>query len=116
MAQSFKSIVREWGRTVTESERKDLEKLSMIGLLGLKNIAFDSGFLQVALEYWNPNTHCFKFGSDKISPLPEEFGAILGFPSRVLVALPSLCEFYYKDFEGYFNLHTPLLTRIVHGQ
>ena len=85
----------------------------MLELLGLKNIAFDSDLLQDALEYWNPNTHCFKFGSDEISPLPEEFGAILGFPSRVLVEIPSLNEYYYKDFERYFNLHTPLLTRIV---
>ena len=82
----------------------------------IKNIAFDSGFLQDALEYWNPNTYCFKFGSNKISPLPEEFCAVLGFPSRVLVALPSLTEYYYKDFEQYFNLHTPLLTRIVRDQ
>ena len=49
------------------------------------------------------------------SPLPEEFEAIFGFPSRLLVALPTLCEYYYKDFERYFNLHAPLLNQIVIG-
>ena len=49
------------------------------------------------------------------SPLPEEFEAIFGFPSRLLVALPNLCEYYYKDIERYFNLHAPLLNQIVTG-
>ena len=101
---------------ITETDRRELESLNLLGLLGLRNIAFDSGFLYAALEYWNPNIHYFRFGSNEISPLPEEFGVILGFPSGSLVEIPPLEEYYYKDFERYFNLHTPLLPRIVRGR
>ena len=116
MAHGFDAILKEWGRMISETDKRELESMNLIGLLGLRNIAFESGFLHAALEYWNPDTHCFRFGVDEISPLPDEFGAILGYPHRSLVAMPVMEEYFYKDFERYFNLHTPLLTKIVQGR
>ena len=113
MSNLFRNILRDWERILTHAEKRELAALHLCGILGLNFFSFDSGFFDAALEYWDPSTHCFRFNNDEISPHPEEFEAIFGFPSRLLVALPTLCEYYYKDFERYFNLHAPLLNQIV---
>ena len=73
MAHRFDAILKEWGRVLSDTDKRELESMNLIGLLGLRNIALDTGFLHAALEYWNPDTHCFRFGVDEISPLPDEF-------------------------------------------
>ena len=89
MSNLFSNVLRDWERTLTHAEKRELEALHLSGILGLKNISLDTGFLLAALKYWDSSTHCFRFNTDEISPLPEEFEAIFGFPSRLLVALPT---------------------------
>ena len=113
MSNLFSNILRDWERTLTHAKKRELEALHLSGILGLKNVSLDTGFLHATLEYWDSSTHCFRFNNDGISPLPEEFEVIFGFPSSLLVTLPTLCEYYYKDFERYFNLHAPLLSQIL---
>ena len=96
-------------------ERKELDVFHIGGIYGVKGVDLDSDFIHTALEYWDVDTHCFRIGYDEISPLPEEFCAILGFPALDLVVIPRINEYYYKNFERFFNLKDRDLSKIVDG-
>ena len=115
MSQNFDNTLRDWSYSLTNAEKRELELFHVRGLLALRHVAIEHDFLRAALDYWSPETHCFKFDYDEICPLPEEFGAIFGFPGRNLIAMPTLREYYYQDFERHLNLTDPDLNRIVCG-
>ena len=68
MSNLFRNILRDWERILTHAEKRELEALHLSGILGLKNVSLDTGFLHAALEYWDPSTHCFRFNNDEKPP------------------------------------------------
>ena len=115
VSKSFTNYTHEWCRSLNAKERKELDVFHLGGIYGVKGVDLDSDFIHTALEYWDVDTHCFRIGYDEISPLPEEFGAILGFPGLDLVVIPRINKYYYKDFERFFNLKDKDLTNIIGG-
>ena len=113
--RTFCEYTREWCRSLTAKERKELDFFHMGGIYGVKGVDLDIDFIYTALEYWDTNTHCFRLFYDEICPLPEEFGAILGFNSMDLAVMPRVSEYYYKDYERFFDLRGTDLKNIVHG-
>lgn len=49
-------------------------------------------FLHVLVQFWDPQKHVFRFNAIELSPLPEEFEAILGcqLDSSCQIAVPPL--------------------------
>src|SRR6187397_611428 len=104
VTKTFTQYTHECRRSLNARDRKELDLFHSGGICGIKGVYLDLDFIHTALEFWNVDTHCFRIGYDEISPLPEEFGAILGFPAIELIAIPRIGAFYYKDFERFFNL------------
>ena len=113
--KTFTQYTHEWCRSLNARDRKELDLFHLGGIYGIKGVDHDLDFIHTALEFWNVDTHCFRIGYDEISPLPEEFGAILGFPAIDLIVIPKVDAYYYKDFERFFNLKDKDLTKIVDG-
>ena len=67
--------------------------LSMSNLCGSFNIwGWTTIFLHAAATFWDTNDHVFRFNSQELCPLIEEFAAILGclLDSTAMIALPDL--------------------------
>ena len=64
--------------------------LSVLRSMHTRKINFS--FLHIVAEFWDPKNHVFRFNTVEISPLPEEFEAILGLQldSACQIAIPSL--------------------------
>lgn len=50
-------------------------------LASLSFIKLDLNFLHAVISMWDPNNHVFWFKTDEMCPLPEEFNAIVGWPT-----------------------------------
>ncbi|CAN1142431.1 hypothetical protein LINPERPRIM_LOCUS26021 [Linum perenne] len=61
----------------------DQEKLDFVrkygGLADLLKVPFPGDMIRELLNHWDPNFHCFTFNNADISPLAEEYQAILRF-------------------------------------
>ena len=113
--RTFCGYMDEWCRHLTAKDKKALDLSHMGGMFGVKGMSLDIDFIYSAIDYWNIDTHCFRFFHDEICPLPEEFGAIIGYYSTDLAVMPRINEYYYKDFEHFFDLRGTALKHIVHG-
>ena len=61
-------------------------------LLSLQHVKIDTALLHAAATFWGPKDHVFRFNSQELSPLIEEFATILGcsLDSTAMIDLPDL--------------------------
>ena len=67
--------------------------LFMLNLLrSLEHLKIDTALLHAAATFWDPKDHVFRFNSQELCPLIEEFTAILGcsLDSTAMITLPDL--------------------------
>ena len=61
-------------------------------LRSLQYLKIDTALLHAAATFWDPKDHVFRFNSQELCPLIEEFAVILGYSldSTAMIALPDL--------------------------
>ena len=59
--RTFCGYMDEWCRHLTAKDKKALDLSHMGGMFGVKGMSLDIDFIYSAIDYWNIDTHCFKF-------------------------------------------------------
>ena len=85
---SLQRTVRRWLRALTPTEKALLKEYHLEALLGLQQINIDYNFLHAALNFWDSDHHVFSFRGNEICHLPDEFAAILGYPTNATPVTP----------------------------
>ena len=77
----------------------------------LRSVQVDYAFLHCAVQYWSSKDNVFRFCSNEICPLPEEFAAILGknYHSSAPIAIPHLNLDFPNLMVPFFDLPTSTL-------
>ncbi|KMS96341.1 hypothetical protein BVRB_9g226110 [Beta vulgaris subsp. vulgaris] len=115
MARKVSFALDSWIRDLSNSSKGDVRDHHCGILLNLRLVQLDMSFLCAAIKFWNPQTHSFCFNNNEITPLPEEVGAIIGWPNDSPPCSPNLSEFFYKFFENFLGLEGRKISEIVHG-
>ena len=103
MERNFELALNDWLATLSSREKGDLDECHCGMLAALRYVQLDTNLLYAAVNFWNPETHCFCFREKEITPLPEELGAIIVWPAD---GLPCL----------FLGLDSRALRKIVHGR
>src|SRR5918999_3199127 len=116
MSKNFESALAAWLRSLTGEENRWLDDHHCGVLATLRFATLDINLLNAAIGFWDPRTHCFNFRNNELTPLPEELGAIINWPSSELPCVPNITDYFYADFERYLGLDARAMQKIVHGR
>ena len=83
----------------------------------LRTVQIDYAFLHCAVQYWSSKDHVFRFCSNEICPLPEEFAAILGknYHSSAPITIPYLNLNFPSFLVPFFDLPPNTLLKCATG-
>ncbi|XP_056687037.1 uncharacterized protein [Spinacia oleracea] len=112
---SLQRAVRRWLRALTPTEKALLKEYHLEALLGLQQINIDYNFLHATLSFWDSDHHVFVFRGTEICPLPDEFAAILGYPTNATPATPGTIEEGKTTIGAFLGLDANTLAEIVVG-
>ena len=78
--------INRWVRSFDFSTKTNFIAFKLEGIKALRNVKIKWDFLHIAMKFWDPEDHVFRFNSTKICPTIEQFSAILGYnPSKKFV-------------------------------
>ena len=78
--------INRWVRSFDFSTKTNFTAFKLEGIKALRNVKIKWDFLHIAMKFWDPEDHVFRFNSTKICPTIEQFSAILGYnPSKKFV-------------------------------
>ena len=95
-SDSILTLLNEWVDGMDKTDRINFQAFGLKGLLVLKRVKLDWGFLMAASRFWDAKDHVFRFHLAELCPTVEEFTAILGCDIDARPAVPS-CEPKYQN-------------------
>ena len=81
----------------------------------LRHLKLDDRLLRAAASYWDPQSHVFRFGQVEMSPLFEEFSAIMGISTDTEVAplVPSPRPGYVQQLSKLLHVSIPTAAGLI---
>ena len=80
--------ISRWVRSFDFSTKTNFTTYKLEGIKGLRNVKIKWDFLHVAVKFWDPEDHVFRFNIAELCLTIEEFSAILGYdPSKKSIAV-----------------------------
>ena len=114
--ESYQKSINKWINALTTEEKAEFKSIHLDGLFCLKQIRVDYNFLRAACGFWDPQQHVFCFGKNEICPMPDEFSAILGFPTATHPAVPRLSTSFVTSYERLLGLTSVEAKDMVDGR
>ena len=107
--------INRWVRCFDFSTKTNFSAFKLEGIKALRNVKIKWDFLCVAVKYWDPEDHVFRFNITELYPIIEEFSAILGYdPSKKSVAVS--CDPRHKEsLFGALRLPTSIIDSMIEG-
>ena len=92
MTQASLQLMKTFLKNLNGNDWNKLQPFHVKSLRSLQHLKIDTALLHAAATFWNPKDHVFRFNSQELCPLIEEFAAILGcsLDSTAMIALPDL--------------------------
>ena len=92
MTQAFLQLMKTFLKNLNGNDWNKLQPFHVKSLRSLQHLKIDTALLHAAATFWDPKNHVFRFNSQELCPLIEEFAAILGYSldSTATIALPDL--------------------------
>ena len=92
MTQASLQLMKTLLKNLNGNDWNKLQPFHVKSLRSLQHLKIDTALLHVAATFWNPKDHVFRFNSQELCPLIEEFVAIMGcsLNSAAMIALPNL--------------------------
>ena len=92
MTQASLQLMKTFLKSLNGSDWNKLHPFHVKPLRSLQHLKIDTALLHAAATFWDPKDHVFRFNSQELCPLIEEFTAILGcsLDSTAMIALPNL--------------------------
>ena len=90
MTQASLQPMKIFLRSFNGNDWNKLQSFYVKSLRSLQHLKIDNSFLHVAITFWDTKDYVFRFNSQELCPLIEEFTAILGcsLDSTTMIALP----------------------------
>ena len=79
-------------KSLNGNDQNKLQSFHVKPLQSLQHLKIDIAFLHAAITFWDTRDHVFRFNSQELCPLIEEFAAIMRclLDSTAMIALPDL--------------------------
>ena len=92
MTQASLQLMKTFLKSLNGNDWNRLQPFHVISLRSFQQLKIDTALLHAAATFWDPKDHVFRFNSQELCPLIEEFAAILGcsLDSTAMIALPDL--------------------------
>ena len=92
MSQASLKLMKTFLKSLNGNDWNRLHPFHVKFLRSLQHLKIDTALLHAAATFCDPKDHVFRFNSQELCPLIEEFAAILGcsFDSTAMIALPDL--------------------------
>ena len=92
MTQASLQLMKTFLKNLNGNDWNKLQPFHVKSLRSLQHLKIDTPLLHAAPTFQNPKDHVFRFNSQELCPLIEEFAAILGcsLDSTAMIALPDL--------------------------
>ena len=92
MTQTFLQLIKTFLKNLNGNDWNRLQPFHVKSLRSLQHLKIDTALLHAAATFWDCKDHVFRFNSQELCPLIEEFAAILGcsLDSTAMIALPDL--------------------------
>ena len=92
MTQAFFKLMKTFLKSLNGNDWNRLQSFHVKSLWSLQHLKIDTALLHAAATFWDPKDHVFKFNSQELCPLIEEFAAILGnsLDSTAMISLTNL--------------------------
>lgn len=107
------AMIRQWLHLGERRQRRAYDDLGLSVFLPLFQIQVCWNLILAASHFWNPLTHSFYFGMTEITPLPEEFRAILGYTATAFPVIPLLDDVLLQDFAAFFLISLDDLSSVM---
>lgn len=98
------------------AEKEELKRYNLHTLISLRQVRIMWDFLRAAAEFWDSELHLFRFGEKELCPLPEEFGAMLGFKFTSTPVIPTSSRNTAPRYTSLLGLEKDDLERILEGE
>ena len=92
MTQDSLQLMKTFLKNLNENDWNRLQPFHVKSLQSLQHLKIDTALLHAAATFWDPKDHVFRFNSQELYPLIEEFTTILGcsLDSTTMITLPDL--------------------------
>ena len=92
MTQASLQLMKTFLKNLNRNDWNRLQPFQVKSLRSLQHLKIDTALLHATATFWNPKDHVFRFNSQELCPLIEEFAAILGcsLDSTAMITLPDL--------------------------
>ena len=92
MTHSSLQLMKTFLKSLNGNDWNKLQSFHIKSLRSLHHLKIDTAFLHAVTSFWDTKDHVFRFNSQELCPLIEEFAAILGcsLDSTAIIALPDL--------------------------
>ena len=107
--------INRWVCSFDFSTKTNFTAFKLEGIKALRNVKIKWDFLCVAVKFWDPEDHVFRFNTTELYPTIEEFFAILGYePSIKFVAVS--CDPRHKEsLSDTIGLLTSITNSMIEG-
>ena len=87
--------INRWFYSFDFSTKTIFTAYNLEGIKALRNVKIKWDFLRIAVKFWDPEDHVFRFKTAELHHIIEEFSAILGYDSSkksILVSCDPKCR------------------------
>ena len=117
MTQASLQLIKTFFKSLNGNDWNRLQPFYVKSLRSLRHLKIDTALLHADATFWDPKDHVFRFNSQELCPLIEEFADILGcsLDSTAMIALPDLDMQIPHRLIAFFdmppnNIYSSLLT------
>ena len=114
--ENYSRAIKKWMNNLSAEEKLEFRAYHLDSLFSLKQVRVDYEFLRAASTFWDPGQHVFCFRNNEICPHPDEFSAIVGFPTNTHPAIPFPSTSFNRSFERLLELTVAECRDIVDGK
>ena len=92
MTQASVQLIKTFLKSLNGNDWTRLQPFHIKSLRSLQYLKIDTVLLHAAATFWDPKDHVFRFNSQELCPLIEEFATIFGcsLDSTAMITLPDL--------------------------
>ena len=80
--------INRWIRSFDFSTKTNFIAFKLEGIKALRNVKIKWDLFRIAMKFWDPKDHVFRFNTAELCPTIEKFFAILGYdPGKKSIAV-----------------------------
>ena len=116
MASFNPQDIFSWMDNISGIDRLNFRCFRLNDLFACKHIKLCTDLLIAAIQCWVPKLHVFRFGSQEICPLFEEFSAILHSDPYADLIVPPVQTGYVQDIACLLHISSSAARLFIHDR